>query len=143
MKEIKELLDIFNNNKYKVKVLKENIQLPNEVDIKNIVIYYVNYMYYQKINDDYFNKLIDFVCIPNNFILEIKSLDMFIDIQQYIKYNIKNLDILLNNEETLEISIDYSKMKVSELKKECKRRGIRRFWKLRKKQLVIKLNNPN
>ena len=39
-------------------------------------------------------------------------------------------------EEVVEVVFNYKKMKVKELKAECKRRGIKGYSKLKKKQLI-------
>jgi hypothetical protein len=87
-KQINQIYDDFLNHNYNIKNIKNNI-LPNKVDAKNLLIYYVNYVWYQNINDTYFQELIDFVAIPKNTLVII-TLDDFINIIKYIKYNITN-----------------------------------------------------
>ncbi len=152
MKNIENLHNLFINNLYNIKKLKENIKLPDEVDIKNIMIYYIQYLYYAKIGDTYFDELIEFVCIPHNYLLEINSIEEYINMHHYIKYNICNLDVKLNNKENITediiLEIDeeickYYNMKVSQLKRECKNLGIKKFYKLRKSELIEKLKKFN
>ena len=85
--------DIINGD-YTIKKTN-NKELPEKEDIKNLLIYYINYIYYDFIEDDLFVELTDYVVIPKNKI-EIVSMFDYIEFIRYIKYNIDNKDILLN-----------------------------------------------
>lgn len=103
MIEFKRILDIYQNilkGNYTLNVIKNNIVIPNKVDAKKLLIYYVNYVWYQRINDPYFEELTDFVCIPNVALI-IETFDDFINIIHYVKYNIINEEITLT--ETKEV----------------------------------------
>jgi hypothetical protein len=98
--EIEKICKKFFNNQYKSYILSKQLDIPkinNSVDIKDIIFYYVNYVWHTEHEiDTYFNDNADYVLIPNDDSLKIKDMDEFIDIIQYIKYKIPSKKISIN-----------------------------------------------
>ena len=98
--EIEKICKKFFNNEYKSYILSKQSDIQknnNLVDIKDLIFYYVNYIWHTTYEiDTYFNDNIDYVLIPNDVSLKIKDMDEFIDIIQYIKYKIPSKKISIN-----------------------------------------------
>ena len=97
---VQDIIEKYKNNEYTVLLLKKDISLPENVDIKNVLFYFFMYIWYKNNNDNYCNELLDFVLIPNNIdykFSKIKSTRRYVKIHHYIKYNIQNQNILLKN----------------------------------------------
>lgn len=84
---IQKIYKEFNNNIYVI-IKFNNDELPKEINVKNMVFYYVNYVFYNKTKNQYFKSLSSFICIPKTKIF-INNLDEFIDIIQYLKYKLE------------------------------------------------------
>lgn len=68
--EIEKICKKFFNNQYKSYILSKQLDIPkinNSVDIKDIIFYYVNYVWHTEHEiDTYFNDNADYVLIPND-----------------------------------------------------------------------------
>lgn len=154
--------DILNNN-YKIKKFNK-CDLPDKIDSKNALIYFIDYVWFEKIKDPYFKELLDFVCIPKNTI-DFETLDDFINATHYIKYNINNTEIKLlkttediskeiiqevvdnitddiedinTEDDTDEYTYDFLKRKtVKELNIICKENKLKGYSKLKKNKKIL------
>lgn len=135
MKSIDNIYIEYVNGNYYVDHFNEEYPLPDKVNVKNAVFYYVNYIYHNKLNDDYYKELASFVMIPTSKII-INNMNEFIEIIQYIKYNMDPQIIVLNR-------VNFNMMKVSELKQYCRDNKIKGFSKYRKKDLVEFIRSCN
>lgn len=137
MEVINKIYNDYKINNYNTHHLNKDISLPGKINIKNAVFYYVNYVYHNQINDDYFKTLASFVMIPNTHII-INNMTEFIDMIHYIKYNLESQFLILKKNK----DVDFNSMKVRELKQYCRDNKIKKFSKYRKKELIefIKIN---
>lgn len=93
---IEDIIEKYNS--YDFKIIKfKNIDLPDKLNTKSCLIYFLMFKWYENNNDTYCQELLDFILIPNidyefnNF----NSIKEYINIHRHIKYNINNKKIYL------------------------------------------------
>jgi hypothetical protein len=135
-KIMENLIENYKNNKYFVINFNKSIPIPEKLELKNIIFYFVSWLYQINTNNNYHKEVINFVCIPEE-IPKLKELKDYIEFVYQTKYNIP--------EEFIEIkNYDFKKLKIKELKKFLKLIKIKKYSKLKVIELreLVK-NNTN
>lgn len=84
----------FANGLYSVIHLDKTKHLPNDVNVKNLVFYYVCYVLNQHNLNKNFKDLVYFVCVPQTELV-IKNMDEFIEYIRICKYELDTKTITL------------------------------------------------
>ncbi len=136
MKQILNLIENIKKNKYYVYKVNKDFQLPEKINIKSVIYYFLMFLQHRKKKDTYFIENIDFIIIPDDW-PKIKNMNEFIDLISYIKYNVngdEEIDLIIND--------DFNKMKLNRLKNICRCFEIKKIYGKKKKELIdLVLNN--
>lgn len=129
---MEEVYEQFKNNKYFTYHFNKEKPLPEKVDIKNLVFYFMTFLRHFQTDNKYFYTITHFVCIPDK-LPKIKNMTEFIDFIVYIKYKMKSEEILLKKE-------NIEKMTLKQLKNKCHFTKIKKYSKLNKKDIKDLIN---
>lgn len=133
--------------KFIIRKINNNKNLPDKIDIKEELLIFINWIYEKSFNGSYSKTILDYLVIPMPYYNKIfKDLEDYIEHFSYVKYEFKNHTITLNDnidieKEKEEIIINLEKMKIKQLKEECKKNGFESNINLKKQEYINCLNN--